>query len=214
VTNGTLAESEKPYIRTSSISTQTISRNESLYRDRPLRNWKDYISSGDPAFEFHSAHLSDATILTLTFAHILMDASGSAEVIKALILVLDEGPIPPLLAHDPWPILLPDALRAPNDPEAIRGWAIWDSATSTEMGRAEKADFEADGQNQQRTVYFPAAEIQRLKNQALAELRRAGHDVPFLSTNDVVAAWLYKASQMFFVQDSVAQFDAHIAHVY
>lgn len=196
--NGTLTESERLYTRTSSISTQTISRNESLYRDRPLRNWEDYISSGDPVFELHSTHLSDATILTLTFAHILMDASGSAEVIKALILVLDEKPVPPLLTHDPWAMLLPDALRAPSDPKSSKGWAIWDSAAGAAMKRARQADLEADGQSQQRTIYFPAAEIERMKNQALVELRGAGYDVPFLSTNDVVVAWLYKASRTFF----------------
>ncbi|KAG9123827.1 hypothetical protein FRC07_013831 [Ceratobasidium sp. 392] len=192
VANTTLAENERLYARTATISTQIISRNESLYREQPLRNLEEYISSGDPAFALHVAYLSDATILTLTIAHILMDASGFTEVIKALILALDREPIPPLLTYDPWAMILPEALCAPSDPNASKGWAIWDAESSLVSRRTEERDLKADGPIQSRAIYFPAAEIARLKREAIEDLRKVGYDVPILSTTDVIGAWLYK----------------------
>ncbi|QRV92482.1 Transferase domain-containing protein [Ceratobasidium sp. AG-Ba] len=190
--NGTLAKNEKIYVQTKTISTQYISRNESFYRPQPLQNLEAYVSRGDPAFALHVTYLSDATIFTLTIAHILMDASGLTEVIKGFILALDGKPIPPLLSHDPWSVILPEALGSPSNPEASRGWAVWDADSGLASRRAEEKDMQADGPIQSRTIYFPAAEIARLKQEAIEELKRGGYEVPILSTTDIVGAWLYK----------------------
>lgn len=126
-----------------------------------------------------------------------MDASGFNEFIKALILALDGEPIPPLLDQDPWAVLLPQALRTPDLPDAHRGWVVWGAEEGLASRQAEEKDAQADGPVQKRAIYFPAAEIARLKLQALEELRAAGKLVSFLSTNDVVVAWLYKVSRRF-----------------
>jgi hypothetical protein len=125
-----------------------------------------------------------------------MDGSSFAELAKAFILTLGGEPIPPALAHDPWSILLPRALEQSNNPDvdAILGWKIWDAKQDIKSGNPESKAFEADGPIEQRIIYFPASEIARLKNEALAELELAGTPVPFLSTSDVVSAWLYKVS--------------------
>ncbi|QRV77665.1 hypothetical protein RhiJN_05680 [Ceratobasidium sp. AG-Ba] len=138
VINSTLAENEKVYVPTKTISTQLILRNESLYRPQPLQNLEAYISRGDPAFTLHVTYLSDATILTLTIAHVLMDASGFTEVIRGFILALDGEPIPPLLSHDRWSVILPEALDSPSNPEASRGWAVWDAHSALASRQAEE----------------------------------------------------------------------------
>lgn len=132
-----------------------------------------------------------------------MDASGYSQFIKAFILALDGMPVPPLLAQDPWAVLLPDALCSPSDLDAIRGWTVWGAEAGVASRQAEQRDFEADGPVQQRTIYFPATEIARLKHEALQELHSAGYPTPFLSTNDVVAAWLYKVSQINLTKESM-----------
>ncbi|CAE6501570.1 unnamed protein product [Rhizoctonia solani] len=53
-------------------------------------------------------------------------------------------------------------------------------------------DLECDGLISQRTIYFPQTEVVRLKHEAMVDLRRLGLQVPFLSSGDVVVAWLYK----------------------
>ncbi|KAG8745849.1 hypothetical protein FRC10_006876 [Ceratobasidium sp. 414] len=201
--NGTLAENESPYVRTNTISTQVISRNESLYRDRPLRDLDAYISGGDPAFALHVAYLSDATIITLTIVHILMDASGFTEVIKAFILALNGESTPPLLPHDPWAVILPDALRSSSDPDSSKGWAVWDAESGLASIQAEKRDFEADGPIQSRIVYFPAAEIARLKREIAGDLQKIGNNVTALSTTDIVGAWLYKVTPPFLPKGTI-----------
>ena len=209
--DSTLKETERLYIRTNSISTQVITRNESLYRTHPLRSLDDYLSSGDPVFSLHVACLLDATILTLTIAHILMDASGFNEFIRALIITLDKEPIPPLLDQDPWAMLLPKALHVPDIPDARRGWVVLGAEARPAFRQAEENDFELDGPIQKRTIYFPAAEIARLKLQALDELQVVGKSVPFLSTNDVVVAWLYKVSRCPMLVHR-RQYNTHIAY--
>ncbi|KAG8698562.1 hypothetical protein FRC09_007171 [Ceratobasidium sp. 395] len=192
VLNGKLEEHESLYTRTSTISTQFVPRNESLYREQPLKTLEAYIASGDPAFALHLSYLSDATIFTLTIAHILMDASGFTEVINAFKLALDGEPIPPLLDHDPWATILPEALRSPSDSDASKGWAVWNLESGLASRQAEEKDTQVDGPIQSRTIYFPALEIARLKREAAEDLRKLGYEVPRLSTTDTVGAWLYK----------------------
>jgi hypothetical protein len=172
-----------------------MSRNEYLYREHPLRDLEYYLSSGEPVFALHAAYLSDATILTLTIAHVLMDASGFSEFVRAFILAIDGQPIPPLLAHDPWKTLLPRALQLPDNPHASAGWIIWGTEQEVMSRQVEQMALRTDGPVQRRTVYFPASEIERLRCEALDELQLAGYSIPFLSTNDIVVAWLYKVNQ-------------------
>ncbi|CEL60450.1 Pc21g17770 [Rhizoctonia solani AG-1 IB] len=190
--NSKLTESESLYIKTKSISTQSLKMNQALYREHPLKNVEHYLLTGEPAFSLHITYLSDATIITLTIVHILMDASGFTEFAKAFVHILDGEPVPPVLPHDPWSILLPRALELPGNPDASLGWKIWGAEQGIASRDAESKAFEADGPIEQRIIYFPASEIARLKNEALAELELAGTPVPFLSTSDIVSAWLYK----------------------
>ncbi|CAE6352127.1 unnamed protein product [Rhizoctonia solani] len=191
-TDSKLAELESLYTKTKSISTQVMRRNQTLYREHPLKTVEHYLATGEPAFSLHVAYLSDATIITLTILHILMDASGFTEFAKAFIRALNEEPIPPILAHDPWSILLPRALELPDNPDSSFGWVIWGPEQGIALRNAESKAFEVDGPFEQRIVYFPASEIDRLKSEALAGLELAGTPVSFLSTSDVISAWLYK----------------------
>ncbi|CAE6460520.1 unnamed protein product [Rhizoctonia solani] len=191
-----LADLEGLYTKTKSISTQVLARNKSIYREAPLKNLEHYIATGKPAFDLHATYLLDATIITLTIVHVLMDASGFTEFTKAFIGALDGKTIPPLLPHDPWSILLPRALELPDDPNASLGWTIWGAQQGIASRNAESKALEADGPVEQRIVYFPASEIARLKHEALEELEAAGTSVPFLSTSDIVSAWLYKHTFM------------------
>ncbi|KAJ1303351.1 hypothetical protein OPQ81_011546 [Rhizoctonia solani] len=180
-----ISDLENQYTKTKSISTQVLARNKRLYREQPLKNIEHYLSTGEPAFQLHATFLLDATVLTLTIVHVLMDASGFTEFTKAFIRALDGEPIPPLLPHDPWSILLPRALELSDKPEARLGWTIWGVEQGIASHNSERKVFEADGPIEQRTIYFPASEIARLKCEALEELEAAGTAAPFLSTSDI-----------------------------
>ncbi|KEP54312.1 transferase family protein, partial [Rhizoctonia solani 123E] len=187
-----LSDLESLYTKTKSISTQVLTRNKHLYQNEPLTNLEHYITTGKPAFELHTTYLSDATIINLTIVHVLMDASGFTEFTKAFVCALDGEPIPPLLPHDPWSILLPRALGRPDDSNASLGWTIWGPQQGITSRNAEAKALQADGLVEERIIYFPASEIVRMKREALEELKVAGTPVSFLSTSDIVSAWLYK----------------------
>ncbi|KAL5632598.1 hypothetical protein ACGC1H_005521 [Rhizoctonia solani] len=187
-----LSDLESLYTKTKSISTQVLARNKHLYRKDPLENLEHYITTGKPAFDIHTTYLLDATIINLTIVHVLMDASGFTEFTKAFVRALGGEPIPPLLSHDPWSILLPRALDLPDDPNASLGWTIWGPQQRIASRNVEAKALQVDGPIEQRIVYFPASEIVRMKREALEELEVAGTPVSFLSTSDVVSAWLYK----------------------
>ncbi|KAG9128104.1 hypothetical protein FRC07_004998 [Ceratobasidium sp. 392] len=191
VLDRTLAETESLHVRTNTISTQLAIRTDFLYRAKPPQNLHGHIASGDPIFALHAAYLTDATFLTLTFPH-LIDATGCQGVILSFLRAMDGEPIPPVLSHDPWSIILPLAAQSPVDPDAIKSWSVWDAKSIAELQQTMAAELRADGPIQTRTIYFPANELRRLKQEAISDLQKAGYEIPILSTTDLIGAWMYK----------------------
>jgi hypothetical protein len=180
-------ETESLPVRTQTISTQRLTRNLDLYFDKPQPTTEEFISSQSPAFRLHVSCLLDATTFTFTFPHVLMDASGAGTVMRGLISALEGKPLLPHLDGDPWTSLV-------TEPRAMspRGWTTYGPVDFMAAAESERVDLETDGPIQQRTIYFPPAEVARLKQEAMGQLEALGISVPFLSSGDVVVAWLYK----------------------
>ncbi|KAF8601186.1 hypothetical protein BDV93DRAFT_585929, partial [Ceratobasidium sp. AG-I] len=183
-----LHEVETLPTRTSTISTQLLTRNTSLYYHSPQPSLEHYLSTQCPAFHLHVSVLNDATVLSLTFPHILMDAGGASEVMRGLVGALEGNDPKPQLEGDPWA----DIAALSKDGEPTRGWTTYGPKEFALAQDVESNDLDRDGPIQQRTIYFPYAEIERLKNEAMRELEWIGVKVPFLSSGDVIVAWLYK----------------------
>ncbi|QRV90073.1 hypothetical protein RhiJN_18091 [Ceratobasidium sp. AG-Ba] len=188
IINRTLAETEPQYARTKTISTQITTRTPYLYRSRDMKDLNGLIASGEPICSLHITYLKDATIFALTFAH-LIHGKGYQAIIGGLFLELDGQPLPPLLGRDPWSVILPEALESSMPQTGV----VWDPESILRMQQEALDDTQATGPLQTRTIYFPAHEIIRLKHKAMSEIREAKHsDIKWLSTSDVLAAWIYQ----------------------
>ncbi|KAF8738224.1 Transferase family, partial [Rhizoctonia solani] len=176
--------------RTSTIATQRLSRNLELYFEKSQPTLEELISSESPAFRLHVSCLADATVFAFTFPHVLMDASAAGSVMRGLVSVL-EGKAPlDELEGDPWADFVNTA--RPGADLNLRGWSTYGPSDFMASAETERMDLERDGPISQRTIYFPPAEIARLKEQAMRELKVLGLEVPLLSSGDVIVAWLYK----------------------
>ncbi|KAG8721229.1 hypothetical protein FRC09_008231 [Ceratobasidium sp. 395] len=184
--------------RTSTISTQLLTRNTALYHPPsstpPHTSAYTYIpsTSPQPGFTLHVSILSDATVLSLTFPHVLMDACGAGCVLRGLVGVMEGEEVGGLVEGDPWEGVLAESRK---DREVqVEGWTTYGPDEFGIAAEAEQRDLEADGPISQRTIYFPKGEVEKMKVQAMDELRELGleGDVPYLSSGDVIVAWLYK----------------------
>ncbi|KAH7327613.1 hypothetical protein B0J17DRAFT_772083 [Rhizoctonia solani] len=190
VTSKSVYQVESFPARTATITTQRLSRNLQLYFDESQPTAEEFISSQAPAFCLHVSCLSDATVFSFTFPHMLMDASGAGSVMRGLISILEGNTLLDELKGDPWTNLLGTA--QPRTDLSLRGWTTYGPPEFTAAAEIERLALERDGPISQRTIYFPQSEIARLKGEAMTELKALGLDVPFLSSGDVVVAWLYK----------------------
>jgi hypothetical protein len=119
-----------------------------------------------------------------------MDASGVGAFMRGLVAVLEDRPLLPHLEGDPWASINNSA--GPHRVSDLEGWTTYGPTEFMAAAEAERVDFENDGPIEQRTIYFPAGEIERLKAEAMDQIRGAGLEVRFLSSGDVIVAWLYK----------------------
>ncbi|KAF8676169.1 Transferase family [Rhizoctonia solani] len=177
-------------VRTSTITTQRVSRNPQLYFEKSQPTLEELVSSQSPAFRLHVSCLADATVFAFTFPHLLMGASGAGSVMRGLISLLEGGELLDELEENPWVDLLNTA--PPGDNLSLIRLFMYGPSDLLASAEMQRMDLERDGPISRRTIYFPPAEIARLKDQAMEELKALGLEVPFLSSGDVVVAWLYK----------------------
>ncbi|ELU36429.1 hypothetical protein AG1IA_09541 [Rhizoctonia solani AG-1 IA] len=186
-------------VRTSNITTQRLSRSPELYFEKSQPALEELVSSQSPVFGLHVSCLADATIFAFTFSHLLMGVSGAGSVMRGLISLLEGEELLDELEGDPWADLLNTA--PPGDNLSLKGLLTYGPSDFLASAEMERMDLERDGPISRRTIYFPPAEIARLKDQAMEELKTLGLDVPFLSSSDVVVAWLYKVCAQHFYGD-------------
>ncbi|KAF8704566.1 Transferase family, partial [Rhizoctonia solani] len=176
--------------RTSTITTQRLSSNLKLYFEKSQPTLEELVSSQSPAFQLHVSCLADATVFAFTFAHVIMGASAVGSVMRGLASLLEGKELLDELEGDPWVDLLNTAPPGANS--NLRGWSMYGPSDFLASAEMERIDLEQDGSISQRTIYFPPSEIAQLKEQAMKELKTLGLEVPFLSSGDVIVAWLYK----------------------
>ncbi|KAG8714851.1 hypothetical protein FRC09_017175 [Ceratobasidium sp. 395] len=177
--------------RTPTISTQLLTRNTALYHPPsstpPHTSAYTYIPSTtpQPGFNFHVSILSDATVLSLTFPHVLMDACGAGCVLRGLVGVMEGEEVGSLVRGDLWEGVIAES-RKDGGVDEVEGWTTYGPEEFGIAAEAERRDLERDGPISQRTIYFPKGEVERMKVQAMGELRELGleGDVPYLSSGD------------------------------
>ncbi|KAF2470369.1 uncharacterized protein BDR25DRAFT_34308 [Lindgomyces ingoldianus] len=202
---------------TSSLS---VSGNIERFRDiltppdQPSK-LEDWIYTDRAQLQLHVVSFTDATLVTLTWLHTLLDAMGRNQLLRAWSAMLEgrEQDIPDLYGYDFDPLAtlgapksLPDSKLEDNDADEeeepfvlahkmLKGWKmllfafrfVWDLT----MHRAEH----------QRMICIPPSFLSNLKTSAMADLKNISplsivmdtsnpsFSKPFLSDGDILAAW-------------------------
>lgn len=169
---------------------------------------QDFLTRDVSQLGLHVVSFADATLVSLTFPHTMCDLLGLQAIVENWVLVLANRPhdVAPLLGtrSDPLAGVGEGALHEREEPWALRGkilsglgWfrfvaaAIWDAVRL--------------GSSEQHMIFLPAASVHRLRESATADLvatasgdvalvPAAGdwhpQNVPFLTDNDILTAWL------------------------
>ncbi|RYP60097.1 hypothetical protein DL769_008281 [Monosporascus sp. CRB-8-3] len=154
----------------------------------------DYYARDEPQLSLHVVSFEDATLVSLTWPHTLLDAMGHHELLTAWTAVLEgrDGDVKPLhgVDHDP----LATYGSEPREPYVL---------ADKRMSKAQRVLFLfryvyelLRYRGEERMICVPAAYVENLRARAVSDLVVARGDAaekPFVSEGDVLSAWAVRA---------------------
>lgn len=159
---------------------------------------EDFIYSDAPQLSLYITTFKNATLVSLSWPHTLMDVMGQQALLHSWSLVLAgrESEVPPLLGARE------DVIRAASDapvekieeyslvPKRLKGWAM--AVFTLRLFR----DMLRDRDIETRTIFLPKRVMADLQLQAQIDLAAhySGGEKPFVSEGDVLAAWTLRAA--------------------
>jgi hypothetical protein len=182
-------------------STHLISEDFRPFIARPnFPTFEQSVRQNEPQISLHVTSFKDATLVALSWPHVLMDASAGKALLSGWSAVLAgrEGDVPVVIgARDD--ILLQAAME--------------DKAVTSEEFKLEKNRLTGvkllvfslrclwdkfwNPPRQQRTVFIPGAVLDKLKadvRQEITEESQSSQNVPFVSEGDILISWICQAA--------------------
>jgi len=163
--------------------------NPSLLNPRSgVRDIRKYVEGQLPLQHLHFITASDVTLVSLSWCHAVMDGVGGAQLVAAWKREIAE-PNHSDIYSDTDPATIFDFTQ---DVDISGGWHTpwWPSTYSFGflkgmLGKAYEAHYHPllNG-----SIYIPSAMLTRWRKAAAAEM----HDGEYVSSNDLVAAWIFK----------------------
>lgn len=158
-------------------------------------NLADFTQADVPVLSLHVVSFDDATLVSITWPHVLTDASGLKALLYAWSLVLAgrEDEVPRLLGaveDKAYDIAIPPAVM-PADTRL--GADVLDGSGFFLFVLRMFLDIARDKTAENRTLFLSAAGMQALRDQAMLDIAdESGEDggKPFVSDGDVLVAWL------------------------
>ncbi|KAL1964981.1 hypothetical protein VTN77DRAFT_6181 [Rasamsonia byssochlamydoides] len=154
------------------------------------RKLEDWLYSDLPQLPIHVVSFNDATLLTVTFLHTLMDAMGLARLFQAWTAVLrgQEDQVPPFLGFDKDPLASLGEGTSPKQyvlsNKVLKGLRM--------LIFVLRFIFELVWyRDEERVVFIPGQFLQQMRDSALKELaaESSGESTPFVSEGDVLFSW-------------------------
>jgi len=151
----------------------------------------DWIYSDHPPLFLHIVSFNDATLMTITFLHTLMDGMGLASLFKAWTAILHgrEDEIPPFHGFNEDPLATLGETTPPEkyilSGRVLKGLAMWCFIVRFLFELVWYREVEY------RIIFLPGRYLTRLRENALQELaaKNNGQGKPFISESDMVLAW-------------------------
>lgn len=150
----------------------------------------DYLSSDIPQLGLHMVTFRDMTLVTLSWPHTLMDAMGKKALLDAWCLMLDgkDNEVKTPFGADTDP--LSTLGMEPRESHKLASQQMGVIGL-TSYGLGQALEFMRKQEN--RMVCVPPSFVQKLREEAIAELASAQSDAfmpaPFLTESDVLCAW-------------------------
>ncbi|KAL1867453.1 hypothetical protein Daus18300_006297 [Diaporthe australafricana] len=155
----------------------------------------DFILSDVPQLSLHITSFRDATIIGLSWPHLLMDVMGQQALLRGWSMVLAgcESDVPPVLGARE------DEIRAAQSGDAAReefklkekvmgAWGL------IKFGIQFTSDMMRNPAVETRTIFLPKKAVATLRQQAEKDLSTSGGDKPpFVSDGDILTAWAARA---------------------
>jgi len=179
-----------------SLSIQCTVKNNhhDLFSKDGPRSIGAYMKSNIPVVQLQVTLFDNATIVGLTTPHVLCDGHGNKEIMVALTRILRGEEIEDLHTEDPFtPFVIPEEKKDEpiKTPPFWRVFSTWDMATF--MGHL-MVDLVKTRDITNRHLFFPKAEIERIKEQAVNDLKKEKGDDPdaWISSSDAIVAFCLK----------------------
>ncbi|KAM0492309.1 hypothetical protein ACHAP8_009994 [Fusarium lateritium] len=171
--------------------------------DNPVNGW-DLLVGDKPQMALNIVSFQNATLVTLVFSHMLMDAGGLQALLQnwSLVLAGRESEVSPVFGarKDVTNDIAEGRMEDPSDgfvqeelevaPKRIKGFKmfvfvmrfLWELLWY--------------GKPESRTIFLPKTAVSRLRQEALEDLTITegfnGDEKPFISEGDVLSAWTAK----------------------
>ncbi|GJJ15413.1 hypothetical protein Clacol_009689 [Clathrus columnatus] len=168
-------------------------QNDLFSKDGP-RSVGDYMKSNIPVSQLQVTLFDDATLVGLTTPHVLCDGHGNKEIMVAITKILRGEEVEELHTDDPFtPFVIPDDKKDEpiKTPPFWRVFTMWNIITF--MAHL-MADFAKTRDITNRDVFFPKEEVERIKEQAMADLKKEKGEDPnvWVSSSDALIAFFLK----------------------
>lgn len=151
---------------------------------------EDWLYSDRPQLTIHIVSFNDATLMTLTYLHTLMDAMGLASFFQAWTAVLrgQEEQVPPFIGFDK------DPLESSSEVTPAKQHVLSRKLLKGLNLGIFLLRFILDllrHREEERIIFIPGNYLQQLRNKALQELaaNSNGESKPFVSEGDVYFSW-------------------------
>ena len=165
-----------------------------MRRPSDPKRLEDYLYTDRPMLGLHIVSFIDATLITLSWSHILADAMGIKALFDAWSLVLQgrEDQILPLHGVEADPMVTLGT--RPTEPyqhaeKQLSSWQMMIFGLRYAFDQTFRRSKE-----ETRVICLPAAYVQSLREAALADIKATNTgegdgDTPFVSEGDVLCAW-------------------------
>lgn len=158
------------------------------------RTLADWIYSDRPQLHIDVVRFQDATLVTQTYLHTLMDTVGRSALLKAWCAVLDgrEGDVPPFRGFELDPL---SSLGQETPISQYRHCTLLVSGLSLIIfGLRYVFELLWFSKEQEHAIRLPGRAVARMRDTARRELAKERNvsDLPFLSEGDVLASWWMK----------------------
>ena len=152
----------------------------------------DYLFRDEPQLSLHVSSFEDATLVSLSWPHTLLDAGGRNALFSAWSQVLkgEESQVPPLHGFDQDPLAnLGD--KAPNRPHILAN-RLLKGINMVLFALLYLFELLWYSKTEAHVISLPNSDVQVMKQAALKELAEKGYGKEdlFLSDGDVISAWV------------------------